>query len=147
MKNPTIKQVEYVIEKLESVREQASKEGAFYMREGRVYDKEYKYKCGTIHCVGGWYAFANLGREFIAGKIKKGCVSFVDGAELLARDLGLGNLNGLCNWAFDNPKIWGNKNGFDMFSNENTYDNPGYAGVISQWVNVRDNLIKLEEEY
>ena len=147
MRSPTIKQVEYVIEKLESVREQASEEGAFNINEGCVYDKEYKYKCGTVHCVGGWYAVASLRRKMIKNKIKNGYVDFKDGVELMSKDLGFNYTCDFAVWLDESPKIWGNENGYEAFDKKIAYDNPGFDGVISQWVNVRDNLIKLEEEY
>jgi hypothetical protein len=146
MRNPTRKQVNYVINKLESVREQANEEGAFHMDEARVYDKEEdKYECGTVHCVGGWYAVASLRRKMIKDKIKNGYVSFEDGAELLANDLGFADQYLLEDWAHDNPKIWGNVDGYYMFTDESAYDNPGYNGAISQWELVKQNLIELEK--
>jgi hypothetical protein len=146
MKNPTIKQVNYVIKKLESVREQANRESAFDMREARVYDKVDKYECGTVHCVAGWYVVANMNRQVIKDKVKNGFVGFSDGADLIANDLGLGGLVGLCEWAEDNPKIWGNVYGYDMFTGELPYDDEGFDGVIAQWCIVRDNLIELKKE-
>ena len=144
MRNPTIKQVNHVIKKLQLVRKQASKKGAFDIAESRVYDDH--HDCGTVHCVAGWYAVANLNRKFIKNKFNQGRVSFVDGAELMAIDLGFADQHPLEDWAFDNPKIWGNEDGDEMFSKERAYDNPGFDGVISQWVNVRDNLMKLNKE-
>jgi hypothetical protein len=140
MKNPTVKQVNFVIKKLQSVEKQANEEGAFDMRVCDVYDKKDEYECGTVHCVAGWYAVANLDHGAIKTEMKKGYVGYTTGADLLAYDLGLNNLDGLCNWAKYNPEIWGNKNGFDMFANENAYDNEGFDGVIAQFETVRDNL-------
>jgi hypothetical protein len=144
MRSPTIEQVNFVIDKLKSVTGQASEEGAFNMDEIRVYDKEDKYKCGTIHCVAGWYAVANLRRKFIKDKIKKGCVTFGTGTELMAQDLGFAYRCDLEYWAEQNPKIWGNKKGYFMFGSASAYDNEGFNGVISQWQLVRDNLIELK---
>jgi hypothetical protein len=142
MKNPTVEQVEFVIKKLQSVIEQAGREGAFDITETSVYSKEHKYECGTVHCVGGWYAFANLRRKFITDKFKKGFVDFRDGAELLANDLGFDNAYALKCWARDNPRIWGNSVGYCMFSETYAYDDTGFDGVIMQWQTVRDNLPK-----
>jgi hypothetical protein len=147
MRNPTVKQVNYVINKLESVREQANEEDAFNMDEARVYDKEEedKYECGTVHCVGGWYAVASLRRKMIKDKIKNGYVSFKDGVELMAKDLGFNYPCDFAVWLEDNPEIWGNKNGYEAFDNKRAYDNPGYDGVIAQWELVKQNLIELEQ--
>jgi hypothetical protein len=145
MKNPTVKQVAFVIDKLKLVREQACEEGALDMAALNVYDEEYEYECGTVHCVGGWYAVANLDREFIDNKIKNGRVEYDDGAELMAHDLGFDSYWALGGWAFDNPKIWGNEGGFEMFESASAYDNAGFDGVIAQWELVKQNLIELEK--
>ena len=145
MKNPTVKQVNFVIEKLKLVRKQASEEGALDMNEIEVYSKEHNYECGTVHCVGGWYVVANMNRQVIKDKVKKGYVSFVDGADLMAQDLGVGCNYHLQNWAYRNPEIWGNEKGYYMFSETYAYDDTGFDGVIGQWCIVRDNLIELEK--
>ena len=148
MRNPTIEQVKFVIDKLKSVRKQANEEHAFDMREGRVYDKQdnHKYDCGTAHCVGGWYAVANLDDETIKDKIKNGFVDFTDGADLMARDLGFADHLELQDWAYKNSRIWGNENGDEMFDSLFPYGDEGFDGVITQWQLVRDNLIELKME-
>jgi hypothetical protein len=146
MRNPTVKQVDFVIKKLESVREQASEEGAFNINEGRVYNEIGNYECGTVHCVAGWYAFANLRRKEIKDRFKKGFVTFKDGVELMTEDLGFNIGCSLKDWAKDNPKIWGNEEGFEMFAKMSAYNKPGFDGVISQWELVKQNLIKLKME-
>jgi hypothetical protein len=147
MKNPTVEQVNFVIEKLQLVRERATKKDAFDIEVGRVYDEEDEYECGTVHCVAGWYAVANSDREFIKDGIKEGYVDFKDGANLMAIDLGFGfgGDYALKCWAKDNPKIWGSVKGFEMFESASAYSNSGFDGVIAQWRLVRDNLIELEK--
>jgi hypothetical protein len=145
MKNPTVKQVNFVIEKLQSVRDDAIKEGAFNIGQIQVYSKKHKYDCGTIHCVAGWYAVANLNRQVIKNKFNQGGVDFRDGANLMANDLGFADHYLLANWAENNPKIWGNENGDEMFGSELAYDDTGFDGVIAQWELVKQNLIKLEK--
>jgi hypothetical protein len=146
MKNPTIEQVDFVIDKLKSVRDDAIKKGAFDMNVWRVYSKKNKHECGTIHCVAGWYAVANLHRKEIKAGIKEGLVRREDGANLMANDLGFEYGYVLAIWAEDNPKIWGNEDGDEMFESELSYDDEGFDGVISQWELVRDNLIELKKE-
>ena len=144
MKNPTVKQVEFVIEKLKLVRDKANEEGAFDMSIWRVYDDH--HECGTVHCVGGWYAVANSDRQVIKDKIKNGRVGYDDGADLMAIDLGFDDGDFLADWAYENPEIWGNEKGSDMFENELAYDNAGFDGVISQLELVKQNLIELRME-
>jgi hypothetical protein len=143
MKNPTVEQVAFVIGKLQLVREQATKKDAFNMHVWGVYDD--CHECGTVHCVGGWYAVANLDRERIKDKIKNGRVGYDDGADLLANDLGFASHYALQNWAEENPKIWGNEGGDEMFGSASAYDDAGFDGVIAQWELVKQNLIELEK--
>jgi hypothetical protein len=145
MKNPTVEQVNFVIDKLKLVRNKANEEGAFNMNNWCVYSKRYKYECGTVHCAGGWYAVANLNRKFIKNKFNQGRVDFTDGANLMAYDLGFRNGDYLRNWAKGNPKIWDNENGYAMFNDELAYNNSGFEGVIAQWELVKQNLIELEK--
>ena len=144
MKNPTREQVNFVIGRLRLVREQASEEGAFNMAQGRVYDTRglwsSGYDCGTVHCVGGWYAVANMNRKVIKDRFNQGHVGFVDGTDLMAQDLGFTDSCCLKTWAEQNPKIWNNKKGYFMFGSASAYDNPGFDGVIAQWETVIDNL-------
>jgi hypothetical protein len=145
MKNPTIEQVEFVIGRLQLVREQANKEGAFNMNENRVYSKKYGYDCGTTHCIAGWYVVANMNRQVIKNKIKNGFVDYEHGADLMAKDLGFDNVYALKYWTKDNSKIWGNEDGWFMFGNASAYDDKGFDGVIAQWQLVKQNLIELEK--
>jgi hypothetical protein len=146
MRNPTVKQVNYVIDKLKSVRKQASQEGAFDMNVWRVYSKKNKHECGTIHCVGGWYAVVNLNRKEIKAGIKEGLVRYEDGANLMANDLGFEDGYVLAIWAYENPEIWGNDRGCSMFTKKIAYSNSGFDGVIAQWELVKENLIELTKE-
>jgi hypothetical protein len=146
MRNPTVKQVAFVIDKLKLVRKQANEECALDIDESRVYNKKYKYECGTVHCVGGWYAVANLNRKFIKDKFNEGFVDFNDGTKLMAQDLGFAYRCDLKNWAEQNPKIWGNKKGYFMFGNASAYNDEGFDGVIAQWELVKQNLIELTKE-
>ena len=145
VKHPTVEQVKFVIRKLKSVRGQAIKKDAFNMSEAIAYIKN-RHECGTVHCVGGWYAIANLDRPEIKDRFKKGFVGYSDGADLMAKDLGFANRDCLQTWAFDNPEIWGNPRGGSMFAYESAYDNEGFDGVISQLEVVKGNLIELRME-
>ena len=146
MKNPTVKQVNFVIGRLLLVKNDALKEGAFDIAENRVYSKKSGYECGTVHCVAGWYVVANLHRKEIKDRVNKGYVDYNAGTKLMANDLGFIDKFELRDWAHDNPKIWDNLNGYDMFTDELAYNNPGFEGVISQLRLVKQNLIELRVE-
>lgn len=68
--------------------------------------------CGTVNCVGGWYAIATLDVDNDKN------LSFSNGAAQMAIDLGFGGFfpkRQLEAWACNNPEIWGNGRGHDMF--------------------------------
>ena len=145
VKNPTRKQIEFVIGKLKDVEEQASEEGAFDMAEVRV--KSNYCKCGTVHCVAGWYAVANIRRKDIVDTFKdKNYVGFLSGADLMAKDLGMEDCLCLKGWAKENSKIWGNYYGDTMFNKESAYNHKGFSGVIKHWEEVLERIIKLENK-
>jgi hypothetical protein len=115
MHNPTKKQWQKVIDNLNKVLPLAFQENHLNMRNA---DVNCRQQCGTIHCVGGWYAVATLyGRKRL---------TYSDGANEMASDLGFSGgfgISDLENWAESNPDIWGNRYGYNLFCNENAYDN------------------------
>lgn len=80
------------------------------------------HTCGTIHCVGGWYAIAvcDLTTER----------NYMDGADEMAQHLGFPGdnltsaMNLLQNWACENPAYWGNNYGDEIFSDNMAYYHP-----------------------
>lgn len=108
MINPSKEQVQFVIDKFESIKHLATADGHLCMKELAV--KSLSYDPGTIHCHGGWYAVANLDR------ISAEYIGYHDGAKLMASDLGGEIDDDLTLWAESNPDIWGNKFGLHIFS-------------------------------
>lgn len=96
--------------------------------------------CGTVHCVGGWYAVATLSPDLAEDRI-----SYTDGAGKMAIDLGFygmdkhAKIEALENWAVSNPHIWGNLKGSLMFSCETAYNGAEtLAEVVTYLESVRD---------
>lgn len=147
MKHPTKKQMQKVIDSLRSIEESANKEGRFNISEpsvrflggvGRL-----GYHCATVHCVAGWYAMANLDKFE-----PNTTLDFIDGANLMAQDLGFIDDRDLEHWAERNRRIWGNEEGEEMFCDVGAYnglyedsENP-MTIIIEHFEGVRDRLPK-----
>ena len=145
IKNPTEKQIKYVIGKLKSVERKARKEDALSMEVAVV--KSSTHKCGTIHCVAGWYAAANIKRKYLVDIFKdRDYVGFLNGADLMAKDLGMEDSHDLIDWADENPEIWGNEEGQHMFYEKYAYNHEGFSGVIKHWEEVLERIIKIENK-
>jgi hypothetical protein len=87
------------------------------------------------------------------------CIGYGDGASLMARHLGFDENNDLDetqklrNWADDNYNIWGNSNGYGMFSSRHAFKSekrPNGAeslqDIVNHWTEVRDRLAALEAQ-
>lgn len=103
------------------------------------------YKCGTTHCHGGWYAVAacNLTRS----------LTYVEGAEQMANDLGFNSTWGLKTWASTHPELWGNYAGNAMFSDQSAFTSkkrPNGAknlkDIIQHWTEVYERVLAKELE-
>lgn len=133
-----------VIENFKKVLPMATKKGHLNMSEMRV--KGDDYQCGTVHCHGGWYTVATC-------KMDKH-ILFVEGAEKLARHLGFKSPHDLKLWAEENPKLWGNDNGYDMFGDKlaflNTELRPKGAktlqDIVDHWTEVYKRVKKLKKK-
>lgn len=130
-----------------------------------------RYPCGTIACFGGFYALAKATEEqtekwygaaisykgkVIIGsqqlsksKIVSEPVSFVSGADMLAKDLGFSSRYGLELWAGKNPKLWGNKSGGRMFFSSDafnsTHETITLTVIVEHWLMVADRIEALEK--
>jgi hypothetical protein len=114
MHTPTKTQWNTVIENLYKILPLTSEAGKGHlnMSEGAV---NVEHACGTVHCVGGWYAVAVLNTN----RCK---VNFVDGANKMAQDLGFWDYTDLDEWARTHQLIWGNAYGSALFSSKIAYD-------------------------
>lgn len=115
------------------------------MTETRVND--YSHKCGTIHCVGGWYLIAVKKEElFDPHPIE----NFQVGATFLARDLGFRYYDQLEDWARKNPVLWGNVWGGLLFNEADAYDHgngpaKSITDIISHFEFVKQKCAQYEK--
>jgi len=106
--------------------------------EAKLDMQEFNWRCGTYACHGGWY-------EIICNpKIEKGKLDYLKGANRMGKFLGFRSGWDLMGWASDNPKIWGNQQGYDLFSTQSAFFAPGLKGIGKHWLQVADRLRKLE---
>jgi hypothetical protein len=95
-------------------------------------------------CVGCMYFMAVAPeREW-----KKRGKGWIDGANLMAKDLGFVGYKALEWWALDNPEIWGNKYGDYIFQNYLAWgaEKLSLSDVIDHLKGVRDRAFQVEEE-
>ena len=147
MKHPTPQAIREAMDRMEAAALKAHGTGLVAMNYGTIQQGDGLYidethidVCGTVACHGGWYALAALdGLEWenpIPGE--KGAApdylirspeecgytgyiaSYAWGADKLAQDLlGEGSSQyDLQDWAHENPHLWGNEWGNDMFSGQ-----------------------------
>ncbi len=172
-KNPTSQQVQVVIDNFKKVLPIANGHTHLLnMSESKVYIPSANL-CDTPMCHGGWYAAA----VFEKLDLQKEQIDYSEGAYKMAKDLGfnykspedpenrdpfyeeraerlgLGARFDLESWAMMNPKIWGNGNGDDMFSNRFAFESPSRVtganslqDIVNHWTEVRDRLIELEAQ-
>jgi hypothetical protein len=138
MHTPTKTRWNTVIDNLKKILPLASEEGQLDMHEHRV--QHACYKCGTIHCVGGWYAIAAY--DLINNPFEMG---FSTGADRMALDLGFiadeytPSRQLLGDWADEHPEIWGNIYGMSVFTSSKAYNGAkNMAEVIQFLEKVRD---------
>ena len=132
-----------VISNLEKVLPLARKASNLNMMEVTVRDTY--HRCGTVHCVAGWYMVSQM--EDKIGTYGGLRTSFWEGAGKMAKDLGFTERNDMEYWANAYPKIWGNDSGRVMFSCNTAYRNgkKGYTpttlkGVIGHFKRVLKRL-------
>ena len=157
----TSEKIRGMIGKFERVLPYARHEGAVDMDEGGVSRRVASslgnaHKCGTTHCHAGWYLLA-CEWDGVSDYLKGSGVSFEVGAHRMMRDTGMrpeglvGSLSGgLVEWAEDNPEIWGNPWGEDMFFCERAFgctkDNITLEKIVDHWRGVAARLKAKEEK-
>ena len=123
--------------------------------------------CKTIACHAGFYElqFAlknkekycfedddieNVERSYLSensDKERKDWIVYEHGAKRIAQDLGFRGKQDLKNWAHNNPKLWGNKYGFNMFTSQQAFNGVNKGGltlnnIVKHWRNVADRIEK-----
>lgn len=105
--------------------------------------KDTKYECGTVHCFAGWaLAASGIPQADTSDKY----YYYRDGVDLITNILGVSQgRHVLQNWARDNPKLWGNYNGYCMFSDLCAFglcesSENKMTGIINHFVKLRDRL-------
>lgn len=131
MHTPTKTQWQLVIDNLKKALPLATLENHLNMSEPVV--SSWEHPCGTIHCLGGWYLIGSVGIENIS---EKNYVSYDEGTELMASHLGIADV---ADWANDNPEIWGNEHGYQVFSDIEAFNDARTLGdIITYLEGVRD---------
>lgn len=102
------------------------------------------HECGTVHCHGGWYAISVL-------DVENKLLSYTDGADRLAKDLGFGFDEDIQEWAEQNQTLWGNEIGYGMFCDRRAFKSPdrpdganNLQDIISHWTEVYERLLVFE---
>ena len=118
MHTPTQKQWQTVIDKLYSILP-FTFESKYHLDISEAAVNNGWHQCGTVHCVGGWYAIASYKEDAFD---RKEILSYSDGTAEMARDLGFENEIDLEFWAGENYKLWGNSYGLHLFYKRDAYD-------------------------
>ena len=128
------------------------------MNEGRIM----RHACGTSACHGGWYVIAKMEEMDIAWSDQiaisyevpvrpstvlpntMNAITFDEGADLLARDLGFRLSFHLRDWADMYPDLWGNIHGSAMFIAGYAFGiegrSPTTRDIINHWRGVADRI-------
>lgn len=104
MHTPTKSQWQTVIDNLKKVLPMATMEGHLNMLQSEV---NYEHRCGTIHCVGGWYAISTCDLS--------NTVDYEDGAHNMATHLGFKRKEDMKRYYDDRLDLWGNGHAINMF--------------------------------
>lgn len=142
---PKSEDIRKVIDLFKSVLPMATDPCHLDMMEGSV--KSDHHKCGTVHCVAGWFAIA------IGLHKRKRIVNYEHGAQKMAIMLGFTCTWDLKKWAALNKILWGNDDGINMFVQKDAYQNritrPNGANnlqeVINHWEEVYERALNREK--
>ena len=153
--NPTSEQVRKVAKVLRDAHARGNRvvdmnESGFRNDEGLLLrDANEALACGTIACHAGHYAI----EKFLIGEAEVDWkfADYIDGAWMMASDLGFGDSRyELIEWARENPEIWGNEYGYEVFSELDAFVVDDYEGdftllhIAKHWDGVADRLEQLE---
>ena len=164
--HPTPENIRIVANRLESMMPEC-RYGDVDMSVGDIHRND--NECGTVACHAGFYelehALRNKDSYFFYDDDAR-CHSYIylherrnndtntdcmvswhDGANRMANDLGFITKEDLEIWAATNPELWGNDCGHAMFQNRYAFKQEGrilkLADIITQWRNVADRIEKL----
>lgn len=133
--HPTKAQVQVVIDTLQKAKDMVTNAGfakaPVSMMTGVL------HPCGTPMCHGGYYAI-------VKGMSSENQQDFTDGANAMATDLGFNHNTDLEDWASQNPQLWGNDSGGDMFCGSHAFHDKGEIKdlkiIIDHWKGVQKRL-------
>lgn len=100
--------------------------------------------CNTTMCHGGWYAAVAIKNKFLK------TFHYQDGANKMAQDLGFKHMSELSEWAMQNPELWGNESGSNMFASKHAFLTDKEFGatcledIIEHWRGVYQRLLVKE---
>ena len=97
--------------------------GKLNMNEPVITDKsastgEVLHQCGTVHCFAGWYGVMHP-KLWPHGTLFK---EYKVAADAIAERCGFTNMVALKAWADKHPKLWGNNNGYWLFSSKDAFN-------------------------
>ena len=134
MKNPTKEQMQVVIDNLKLIEEEANKESRFDIDKPMIKEPG-ETVCGTVMCVGGWYAMATLFKDGFSSVDVDAYISFKTGTHEIAKALGFSCTDDLEHWADTSPELWGNDLGSWMF-----YELMAYNGMDEDSMGVHNPI-------
>ena len=148
----TSEKIKNVVKKFERILPLIDDQDAVDMTETKVSVPMSKRRrghyCGTVHCHAGWYALAC---EWDGGSPHLGddpdhVVDYRHGVRLLKRDLGAAPDV----WAEENPDIWGNDWGGEMFGSAVAFGGPDgdptltVRKIVDHWKGVAGRMEAVE---
>lgn len=112
---------------------------------GLILDCE-EHICGTPACHAGWFGvfWGKMGKndEYYA--------DFSDYARILAEILGFSRKSHLEQWAHENPEVWGNNYGSDMFYASSAFGlgfkNVTLKDISNHWYGVAKRLHEIQDK-
>ena len=139
-------------------------------RESKDNDDDY-HICGTVACHAGHYLFQTYldkrkemalnghlslttgvyDQNGVRPRSRIAGFSYSNGAQRMSEVLGFDEYSMLEKWAYDNPKIWGNPNGLDMFNNKRAFglyevdEDLTLLHIYTHWLGVADRLEKAND--
>jgi hypothetical protein len=131
LKTPTYEQFTTVIETLNKVLPMAERDDQLDMTEGLLR--------GTVLSFEGWYYRAKK------GDLQKHRYNFIDGARLVAVDLGFKDFVELEDWADNSPELWLNYNGGNIFSDAIAFASKSRPKGAKNLKDIRDHFIDVRD--